>query len=70
MRFCRVRTELVEHDLPAALATVRKALSEAPLTPPPPLPQGERGSRQVVVREAVFHLLAPPSPLVGEGGGG
>src|SRR5262249_33481514 len=41
---------------------------EAPLTPQPPLPRGERGSQNPEV--ATQTLLPPPSPLVGEGGRG
>jgi very-short-patch-repair endonuclease len=32
LRFCRIRTELIEADLPASLEKVRAALAQSPLT--------------------------------------
>ena len=65
-------------DLPALLAALRERpgagytlamlerLAVQPLTPRPPLPQGERGS----TGRTSMHNAHSPSPLVGEGVGG
>jgi very-short-patch-repair endonuclease len=59
LRFCRIPTELVEHDLMGALALIRGTLRPSALS----TKAGED-------RQKTSATLAPPLPEVGEGVGG